>query len=314
MTAHNGNKRRRLAMIGLVVCCARAYAGNGCDIGPEAAVTVIVDMDAQTQGIQSNVTVPTGTTVINDVAVYVFDPAQQSCVWGIGYLGGIDRGIAFGHMPDAGNQGEVVGMTADLGSPVNPDNFVTISQPPGLDPGLIGPEVQYIEGGAGHAAAVPATPSDPLFTVDIMLQGAVAGDVFDFHLLDFVVVWSRGAAGAFSTQGLLSLDTGGDSVPDETQTIYGVDPDTPLPVPPAAYPVDYIDGPAEGGPATITIVGCGDVNGDGLVNVLDLIEVLLCFGQPATPPCDTGQDVNGDGVTNVLDLIELLLVFGTSCP
>lgn len=87
MTANTCNKRRQLAVVGLVVCSARAYAGNGCDIGPEAAVTVIVDMDAQTRGIQSNVTVATGTTVINDVAVYVFDPAQQSCVWGIGYLG-----------------------------------------------------------------------------------------------------------------------------------------------------------------------------------------------------------------------------------
>ena len=29
-------------------------------------------------------------------------------------------------------------------------------------------------------------------------------------------------------------------------------------------------------------------------------------------PCPT--DINGDGVTNVLDLIELLLAFGTSCP
>ena len=57
-----------------------------------------------------------------------------------------------------------------------------------------------------------------------------------------------------------------------------------------------------------------DVNGDGSVNVLDVIELLLCFGQPAVPPCDTGQDVNGDGDVNVLDLIELLLVFGTACP
>ncbi len=57
-----------------------------------------------------------------------------------------------------------------------------------------------------------------------------------------------------------------------------------------------------------------DINGDGVVNVLDLIELLLCFGQPATPPCDTGQDVNGDGTINVLDLIELLLAFGQSCP
>ena len=58
----------------------------------------------------------------------------------------------------------------------------------------------------------------------------------------------------------------------------------------------------------------GDLNGDSLVNVLDLIDLLLCFGSPTTPPCDTGQDINGDGAVNVLDLIELLLVFGTVCP
>ena len=46
----------------------------------------------------------------------------------------------------------------------------------------------------------------------------------------------------------------------------------------------------------------------------DRAQLLLCFGQPATPPCDTGQDINGDGTVNVLDLIELLLAFGTSCP
>ncbi len=56
-----------------------------------------------------------------------------------------------------------------------------------------------------------------------------------------------------------------------------------------------------------------DVNGDGVVNVLDLIDVLLCFGLPATPGCEA-EDVNMDTVVNVLDLIDLLLAFGTTCP
>ena len=69
---------------------------------------------------------------------------------------------------------------------------------------------------------------------------------------------------------------------------------------------------------TVVTVACDapcpeDVNGDGAVNVLDLIDLLLCFGQPGNPPCDTA-DVNGDGSVNVLDLIELLLAFGTVCP
>ena len=54
------------------------------------------------------------------------------------------------------------------------------------------------------------------------------------------------------------------------------------------------------------------MNGDGVVNVLDLIDVLLCFGLPAVPGCE-GEDVNEDGCVNVLDLIELLLSFGQGC-
>ena len=56
-----------------------------------------------------------------------------------------------------------------------------------------------------------------------------------------------------------------------------------------------------------------DINGDSTVNVLDLIDLLLCFGQPAVPGCEA-EDVNGDGDVNVLDLIDLLLDFGESCP
>ena len=56
-----------------------------------------------------------------------------------------------------------------------------------------------------------------------------------------------------------------------------------------------------------------DVNGDGTVNVLDLIDLLLCFGQPAIPGC-VGEDINEDGTVNVLDLIDLLLEFGQPCP
>ncbi len=52
-----------------------------------------------------------------------------------------------------------------------------------------------------------------------------------------------------------------------------------------------------------------DINGDGSINVLDLIEVLIDFGTPGGP-----SDINDDGVTNVLDLIDVLLAFGTTCP
>ncbi len=46
-----------------------------------------------------------------------------------------------------------------------------------------------------------------------------------------------------------------------------------------------------------------DVNMDGTVNVLDLIELLLCFGQLAVGTC-AAADVVEDGVIDVLDLLE----------
>ena len=48
-------------------------------------------------------------------------------------------------------------------------------------------------------------------------------------------------------------------------------------------------------------------------DVLDLVELLLCFGQPAVPGYGD-DDLYTDGMVNVLDLIDVLLAFGQSCP
>ena len=77
---------------------------------------------------------------------------------------------------------------------------------------------------------------------------------------------------------------------------------------------DLVIGTCNGTTVWINQPPCpADISGDGVVNVLDLIDLLLCFGQPANPPCDIA-DVDGDGTVNVLDLIELLFAFGTACP
>ncbi len=54
-------------------------------------------------------------------------------------------------------------------------------------------------------------------------------------------------------------------------------------------------------------VGCpnsvyGDINGDGVVDVLDLLALLSAWGE--CPDCP--EDLNGDGVVDVLDLLDLL--------
>lgn len=50
----------------------------------------------------------------------------------------------------------------------------------------------------------------------------------------------------------------------------------------------------------------GDVNGDGVVNILDLVAVASRFGESGA----TDVDVNGDGIVNVQDLVLVLNAFG----
>jgi hypothetical protein len=299
----------------LAALVAAGSLGGSLLAGParDVPVEVIVDMDALTPGVQSAVIVPAGTTAVQGVAVYIRDPLGTRTLWSIGYLGGFDRGIAFGHMPDeAHNAGSAARMTAYAGTPVNPANTPWTAEAPYFDPGFVGPETHYLEFGAETPAIIPAEPSGPVFTADIFLEGAQMGDRFAFYLVDFVAVWNSGGEhGAFSTQGPnMTLDTGGDVVPDGTETIYGVDPDMALPVPPASFYVDYIDGPLEGGGAAIEVVAkSADLNGDGVVNTPDLLALLAAWG-PCPDPPECPADLDGDGVVGTADLLILLAHWG----
>jgi hypothetical protein len=164
--------------------------------------------------------------------------------------------------------------------------------------------VQYIESDAPQPAPIPANPLQPIFTADITLAGARPGDVFDFYLLDFVAVWSNRTLGSFNTQGLNSLDTGGDVILDSTQTIHGTDPDPAIPSPPAAFLVDYVDGQRNVGGATITIVAPpGDMNIDGQVTPSDLpLFVTALIGQTTDPVQLSLADMNRDSAADGADV------------
>lgn len=54
-----------------------------------------------------------------------------------------------------------------------------------------------------------------------------------------------------------------------------------------------------------------DVNGDGVVNILDLTRVASVFGQPVTD-ANRSADVNSDGEINILDLVQVANDFGKS--
>jgi hypothetical protein len=58
----------------------------------------------------------------------------------------------------------------------------------------------------------------------------------------------------------------------------------------------------------------GDVNADGIVNVLDLIVVDAAFGTyPGDPNYNLYADINRDGTINVLDMILVSTHLGESC-
>jgi len=54
----------------------------------------------------------------------------------------------------------------------------------------------------------------------------------------------------------------------------------------------------------------GDTNGNGLVNIDDLVDVLNAFG--FTGAC-SNADLNGNGIVNIDDLVDVLNSFG-GCP
>ena len=56
----------------------------------------------------------------------------------------------------------------------------------------------------------------------------------------------------------------------------------------------------------IILPDASDVNGDGIVNILDLVQVSNAFGQRGQVP----EDVNGDGVVNIQDLVWVSGAFG----
>jgi len=53
----------------------------------------------------------------------------------------------------------------------------------------------------------------------------------------------------------------------------------------------------------------GDMDGDLVVSVSDVLDVLSEFG--CASACT--MDVNGDGATNVTDILLVLSAFGTTC-
>src|SRR3989344_3157398 len=56
-----------------------------------------------------------------------------------------------------------------------------------------------------------------------------------------------------------------------------------------------------------------DINGDGAVDIVDLVMVGRRFGEMGTFPRWVSEDVNGDGKVDIIDLVLVAREFGNSC-
>ena len=64
-------------------------------------------------------------------------------------------------------------------------------------------------------------------------------------------------------------------------------------------------------PAWGTCDGCPeDVNGDGIVDIIDIVLVARHFGESIPAPVDPNPDANGDGVVDIQDIILVGQHFG----
>ena len=61
--------------------------------------------------------------------------------------------------------------------------------------------------------------------------------------------------------------------------------------------------------------GCGaDVDGSGVVNVLDLVAVTVAWGVCPGEPDPCPADIDGNGIVDVFDLVEVIVSWGLTCP
>ena len=52
-------------------------------------------------------------------------------------------------------------------------------------------------------------------------------------------------------------------------------------------------------------VSLGDVNGDTILNILDLVQISYYILEISTPAYECAADFNQDGVVNILDLVQV---------
>jgi hypothetical protein len=232
-------------------------------------VIVALDLDSEEPGFQTTVDVDAGTRWLRDVSIWIYAPSGPVPIHSIGFVGGLNRGLSFGHAPvEAAHSGHVAAITATALDPLVDGNTVFVNS--GIEKLFEGPEIQYFELGdfGAEPGVIGVEPVAPVLTVDIEFADATAGDQFHFYLGDKTAEWQAGANGAFSSGDVNTLESGGDACPDGTITLSGIDSDAAVPSPPAPFPVDFVDSASGSGGAIVRVVTAVPALGDWLIVAL----------------------------------------------
>ncbi|MDO8490789.1 MAG: nidogen-like domain-containing protein [Dehalococcoidia bacterium] len=146
-----------------------------------------------------------------------------------------------------------------------------------------------------HTVVSPASPS--LTVGGAQTFTAATFDQYNNARSGDTIVWSVGNA----TAGAINASTGAFTA----GTVAGSYPNV----------VVATSGTVSGTASVTVIAGVrlpGDVNNDGVVDVLDLVAVAAAFGSvPTSPNRNADADLNQDGIVNILDLVVVGLNFGS---
>ncbi len=170
--------------------------------------------------------------------------------------------------------------------------------------GSITDVISYESFGADFFGLTTAPDGDTLFSV-----GANATGQLRRVTLDPVAFETLGGDGLGNVNDLVFVGDdlwGLDSIAQDFHFLFRIDPDNgeiletvQLPIPPGQSLLSGL----------VFIPCAGDVDGDGVVGIMDFLDLLAAWG----PNPGHAADLDGDGVVGILDFLGLLAAWGV-CP
>ena len=146
--------------------------------------------------------------------------------------------------------------------------------------------------------------------VGLVVKGKVGGIQRGYYFNPAGTFQSDRAAEVVSLLALMNASGPGSEltftlVPAIAEVRIGVDRDAD-----GSFDRDELDAGSDPADPLSTPENVGDVDGDGLVGISDLLALLAAWGTCPVPPPACPADIDGDGVVGIADLLSLLAHWG----